>query len=67
MCIRDSIEVLGQWAPQYGTNETGTSTGGPLVLRPTESEPDPLSIPCPPTAGTYTVKVDLATMTYSIK
>jgi len=61
------IEVLGQWAPQYGTNETGTSTGGPLVLRPIESEPDPLSIPCPPTAGTYTVKVDLATMTYSIK
>jgi hypothetical protein len=61
------IEVLGQWAPQYGTDETGTSSGGPLVLRPTESEPDPPAIPCPPTAGTYTVKVDLATMQYTIK
>jgi len=61
------IETLGQWAPQYGTDASGTSDGGILILRPTESEPDPTAIPVPATAGTYTVRVNLATMTYTIK
>lgn len=60
------IETLGQWAPQYGTDSFGTSDGGKLVLRPTESEPDPPAMPCPAAAGTYTIKVDLASMTYTV-
>ncbi|MDN5330416.1 MAG: starch-binding outer membrane protein SusE/F [Bacteroidales bacterium] len=61
------IEVLGQWAPQYGTDANGASDGGNLVYRPDESVQDPPAIPCPATAGTYTVRVNLATMTYTIK
>lgn len=61
------IETLGQWAPQYGTDATGTGDGGNLVFRPTESEPDPPAIPCPLAAGTYTITVNLASMTYSVK
>jgi len=61
------IETLGQWAPQYGTDASGTGDGGNLVFRPTESEPDPPAIPCPTAAGTYTITVNLASMTYSVK
>lgn len=61
------IEVPGQWAPQYGTDANGTSDGGNLVYRPDESVQDQPAIPCPPTAGTYTVTVNLATMKYTIK
>ncbi len=61
------IETLGQWAPQYGTDANGTGDGGTLVFRPTESEPDPPAIPCPLAAGTYTITVNLASMTYSVK
>ena len=61
------VEVLGQWAPQWGTDAAGTSSEGKLVYRPDETVADPPSIPCPATAGTYTVKVNLITMTYTIQ
>jgi hypothetical protein len=61
------IETLGQWAPQYGTDALGTGDGGTLVFRPTESVPDPPAIPCPAASGTYTIKVNLANMTYTVK
>lgn len=60
------IEVLGQWAPQYGTDENGTSTGGNLVYRPTEDDPDPAAIPAPETTGTYTIDVNTNDLTYTI-
>lgn len=60
------IETLGQWAPQYGTDANGTNSGGNLVLRPTESEPDPPAISVPEVAGTYKITVDLAKMAYTV-
>ncbi len=60
------IETLGQWAPQYGTDAGATVDGGNLVLRPTESVPDPPAMPCPLAAGTYKITVDLASMTYKV-
>ncbi|KAF0201569.1 MAG: hypothetical protein FD170_2575 [Bacteroidetes bacterium] len=60
------IETLGQWAPQYGTDAAGTGDGGKLVLRPTESEPDPPAIPVPAAAGLYKITVDLAKMAYTV-
>lgn len=61
------LEVQGAWAPQWGTNDKGTAKKGVLVYRPTESVPDPPSIPGPATAGTYTITVDLTTMKYTIE
>ncbi|MHC3021745.1 SusE domain-containing protein [Klebsiella pneumoniae] len=61
------ITTLGQWAPQYGTDETGTATGGPLVYRPTEDIPDPAGIPAPAAAGTYTITVNTNDLTYTIE
>lgn len=60
------IKVPGQWAPQYGTNASGTSSGGPLVYRPDEAAPDPAAIPTPSTSGIYTVTVNTNTLTYVI-
>ncbi|MDZ7741378.1 MAG: hypothetical protein U5Q03_06435 [Bacteroidota bacterium] len=45
------ISVLGNWAPQWGTDATGTWDAGPLVYRPTEEEPDPAAIPVGETEG----------------
>jgi len=59
------LEVLGQWAPQWGTDAAGTSNFGPLVYRPTESVPDPTNI-VSPGAGTYTIELNLATKAYKI-
>ena len=60
------ITVLGQWQPQYGTDATGTSTGGPLFVNDgTGSDPD--AIPAPADAGTYTITADLVNMTYTIE
>ena len=59
------VTTPGAWAPQYGSNDAGTSTEGPLVPRPTEAEPDPAAIPSPG-AGSYTVEADLINLTYSI-
>lgn len=60
------ITTLGQWAPMYGTDATGTSTGGPLVYRATENDPDPASIPTPATTGIYTITLNTNTLTYVI-
>ncbi len=61
------ITTLGQWAPMYGTDATGTSSGGPLVYRPDEATADPPAIPVPATAGTYTVTINTNDLTYSIE
>ncbi|MCK9208316.1 MAG: SusF/SusE family outer membrane protein [Salinivirgaceae bacterium] len=60
------ITTLGQWAPMYGTDANGTSTGGNLVFRETEAVADPASIPTPATDGTYTVSINTNTLTYTI-
>ncbi len=60
------ITTLGQWAPMYGTNASGTNTGGPLVYRATESDPDPTNIPTPATEGKYCVTINTNTLTYTI-
>lgn len=60
------IEVLGQWAPQYGTNDEGTGEGGTLVFRETESVPDPPAIPAPEVTGTYKIEVNLSNLTYTV-
>ena len=59
------LETTTGWAPQWGTDATGTSNFGPLVYRPTESVPDPTNIPSPG-AGSYTIELNLATMAYKI-
>lgn len=60
------ITTLGQWAPMYGTDATGTSTGGVLVFRETEAVADPPAIPTPATEGEYTVTADITNLTYTI-
>ncbi len=60
------IETLGQWAPQYGTDASGTGDGGNLVFRPDETVADPPAMPCPAAVGTYKITVDLASMTYKV-
>lgn len=60
------ITTLGQWAPMYGTDAQGTSTSGNLVYRPTESDPDPASIPTPETEGVYTITINTNDLTYHI-
>lgn len=59
------LETTTGWAPQWGTDATGTSNFGPLVYRPNESVPDPASITSPG-AGTYTININLATLKYEI-
>ncbi len=60
------ISDLGAWAPQWGTDDTGTSEMGPLVYRPTEDIDDPLAIPCPEEAGDYYILADTANLTYEV-
>ncbi|MCD6111903.1 MAG: SusE domain-containing protein [Bacteroidales bacterium] len=60
------ISVLGQWAPQWGTDETGTFENGPLIYRPTEEVPDPAAIPAPETDGDYYIEADTAALTYTV-
>ena len=60
------IEVLGQWAPQYGTDDEGTWEGGKLIYRPTEDVPDPANIPAPDESGSYLIEVNLSARTYSV-
>ena len=59
------LEVLGQWAPQWGTDATATGEGGPLFYRPNETVADPAEVPSPGT-GTFTIRVDLTTISYTI-
>lgn len=67
------ISVLGQWAPQWGTDdnpptieEDGTIEGN-LVYRPTEAEPDPAAIPVPEEPGSYRVVADTLGLKYRIE
>jgi hypothetical protein len=60
------IKTLGAWAPQWGTDATGTSEAGPLVFRPTEDEPDPSPIPAPVEVGQYRIHVNISNLTYTI-
>jgi hypothetical protein len=60
------IKNLGAWAPMYGTNATGTNTGGDLVYRATENDPDPSNIPTPATTGAYVVTINTTTLKYTI-
>lgn len=59
------IEVLGQWAPQWGTVDGTTGYGGSLSFRPTEDVPDPVNITVP-ADGTYLIEIDLAAQTYKL-
>jgi len=60
-----SISTLGEWQPQYGTDATGTWSGGPLFVNDgTGSDPD--AIPEPDAAGTYVVSINTNTMTYTV-
>jgi starch-binding outer membrane protein SusE/F len=62
-----AFEVPGQWAPQWGTDATGTSTGGPLVYRPDEAIPDPPAIPTPAEVGDYLIIFDLVNQVYTVE
>ena len=57
------ITTPGAWAPQYGTDGSATPTSGNLVLRPTESEPDPPALQAPAESGIYEVIVDIVNLT----
>lgn len=63
------ISVLGQWAPQWGTDDNQTvedgGVSGVLVYRPTEAVEDPAAIPVPETPGEYRVVADTTGLTYS--
>jgi len=60
------LEVPGQWAPQWGTDETGTWDAGPLFYRPTEDIADPANIPAPSSEGLYLIEINLITMQYKV-
>jgi len=60
------IEVLGEWAPQYGTHEGADWESGDLIFRPTEDVEDPENIPAPDTTGTYLIEVNLSNRTYQL-
>ncbi len=60
------IAVLGQWAPQWGTDASGTWDTGNLVYRPTEDITDPPAIPAPPADGTYLIHADISNLTYTV-
>jgi starch-binding outer membrane protein SusE/F len=60
------IDERGAWAPQWGTDASGTADSGILVYRPTEAEPDPPAIPAPAALGMYKIDVDITSLTYSV-
>jgi len=60
------LEIVGEWAPQWGTNEIGTGNVGPLIYRPDEITADPAEVPSPG-SGTFKITVDLTTLSYSIE
>lgn len=60
------VDERGAWAPQWGTDATGTWESGPLVFRETEAVPDPAAIPEPPDAGMYRIEVDIVNLTYMV-
>lgn len=58
------ISMLGFWAPQWGTDATGTAESGPLVYRPDEATPDPPALPSPDVLGDYYIEADTINLTY---
>jgi hypothetical protein len=61
------ISVLGQWAPQWGSDGTGTAEEGNLSYRPTEDEPDPDPIDISELeVGDYRITADTTNLTYTI-
>jgi len=56
----------GAWAPQWGSDGTGSSLLGKLKYRAGDSDPDPAEIPEPSSAGTYKIEVDFSEYTYKI-
>lgn len=58
------LSMLGAWAPQWGTDATGTLESGPLVYRPDEQTADPPSIPFTGDAGNYYVMADTVNLLY---
>ena len=54
------LGVLGKWAPQWGNNGSGG-----VAFRETEANPDPGTFTVP-SAGYYTVNLDLRNMAFSI-
>ncbi len=60
------IDERGKWAPQWGTDGAGTPNAGALVLRPTESEPDPSAISTPTESGLYLIEIDIVNLTYKV-
>ncbi len=62
-----AIVVLGQWAPQWGTDANATWESGILIYRPTEDVPDPAALPAPPEAGDYLITFDLTNEVYTVE
>jgi len=60
------LEISGEWAPQWGTDEGGTAQGGNLIYRPDEATQDPTNIPGPDSGGSYLIEINLITQTYKI-
>jgi hypothetical protein len=60
------IQTLKQWAPQWGTDGSGTNTGGKLVFRPDENATDPPAIPSPSVEGDYRIEANITTLDYII-
>lgn len=60
------IHTLSQWAPQWGTDASGTNTEGNLVYRPTETVADPSGIPSPAVEGDYRIEANIQDLTYVI-
>lgn len=58
------ISLLGNWAPQWGTDDAGTAEGGNLVYRPTEEVDDPPAIPVGDAEGNYYIEADTINLTY---
>jgi len=58
------ISILGNWAPQWGTDATGEPESGPLVYRPTEDIADPAAIPVGADEGNYYIVADTVALTY---
>jgi hypothetical protein len=59
------ISMLGLWAPQWGTDASGTTASGPLVYRPDEQTTDPPAIPfLEGETGDYYIIADTAGLTY---
>lgn len=60
------ISSLGQWAPQWGTDDAGTWQSGTLVYRPDEATADPPAIPAPDFASQFKIIADTVNLTYEV-